>query len=390
MEQPEGFEERGEKGEKLVAKLNKSLYGLKQSGRNWNNILHQYLQKEGFTQSQADPCVYVRMTDPKQCVIVIVWVDDIIIAASLFELLTTVKESLGKRFKMKDLGELSWFLGTEFKCKESCIEMNQKQYIEKILLKFGMSDCKPKPSPCVLGIEKVSEEESPALGDPGEYRAMVGSLIYVMTGTRPDLCYIVTKLSQKLSKPTKANLETAKHVLRYLKGTSDQGLTFRKSNQPLKLNGFCDSDWGASVIDRRSITGYNFQLTSSGPVISWKSRKQQTVALSTCEAEYIALANAVQEAKFLRQLCKDMKVSTGGDDVLIQVDNQGAINLARNPVHHQRSKHIDIKYHFIRSVIQAGIVSLKYVPTEENIADIFTKPTSKGKLEKFKLFLLGS
>ncbi len=116
----------------------------------------------------------------------------------------------------------------------------------------------------------------------------------------------------------------------------------------------------------------------------------QTVALSTCEAEYSALANAVQEAKFLRQLCKDMKVSAGEDSVLIQVDNQGAINLARNPVHHQRSKHIDIKYHFIRSEIQAGIVSLEYVPTEENIADIFTKPTSKGKLEKFKLFMLGS
>jgi hypothetical protein len=122
--------------------------------------------------------------------------------------------------------------------------MNQRQYIEKILLKFGMADCKPKPTPCVLGNEKVSEEESPVLEDPGEYRAMVGSLIYVMTGTRPDLCYIVTKLSQKMSKPTIANLDMAKHVLRYLRGTSEQGLTYRKSNQLLKLNGFSDSDWG--------------------------------------------------------------------------------------------------------------------------------------------------
>ncbi|CAB4009852.1 Poly (gag pol) of Ty Copia retrotransposon [Paramuricea clavata] len=255
---------------------------------------------------------------------------------------------------MKDLGKLSWFLGTEFKCKESCIEMNQKQYIEKVLLKFGMADCKPKPTPCVLGIEKVSDEESPSLEDP------------------------VTKLSQKISKPTRANLDLAKHVLRYLRGTSEQGLTFRKSNVPLRLNGFCDSDWGASVADRRSITGYNFQLSSTGPLISWKSRKQPTVALSTCEAEYIALANAVQEAKFLRQLCIDMKVSISDDNVLIQVDNQGAINLARNPVHHQRSKHIDIKYHFIRSEIQVGTISLKYVPTEDNIADVFTKPASKA------------
>jgi hypothetical protein len=130
-------------------------------------------------------------------------------------------------------------------------------------------------------------------------------------------------------------------------------------------------------------------LSSTGPLISWKSRKQPTVALSTCEAEYIALANAVQEAKFLRQLCIDMKVSISDDNVLIQVDNQGAINLARNPVHHQRSKHIDIKYHFIRSEIQVGIISLKYVPTEDNIADVFTKPASKGTLEKFKHFMLG-
>ena len=252
-----------------------------------------------------------------------------------FILLTSVKESLGKRFKIKDLGKLSWFLGTEFNCNESGIEMNQTQYIEKVLLRFGKADCKPKPTPCILGVGKVSDEESPLLEDPGEYRAIVGSLIYVMKGTRPDLCYVVTKLSQKMSKPTRANLELAKHVLRYLKGTSGQGLSFRRSNEPLKLSGFCDSDWGASVDDRRSITGYSFQLSKTGPLISWKSRKQQTVALSTCEAEYVALSNAVQEAKFLRQLCLDMQVNTSDDNVVIQIDNQAAMNLARNPVHHQ-------------------------------------------------------
>ena len=124
------------------------------------------------------------------------------------------------------------------------------------------------------------------------------------------------------------------------------------------------------------------------PLISWKSRKQQTVALSTCKAEYISLANAVQEAKFLKQLCKDMNIVS--DDVLINVDNQGAINLAKNPVNHQRSKHIDIKYHFIRSEIQKGNVRLQYVTTEDNVADIFTKPATKAKLEKFKYFIMGN
>ena len=208
-----------------------------------------------------------------------------------------------------------------------------------------------------------------------------------MTGTRPDLCYIVTKLSQHMSKPKVADLNVAKHVLRYLKGTSEQGLKFRKSENPLSLIGFSDSDWGASISDRRSISGYSFQLSECGPLVSWKSRKQQTVALSTCEAEYIALAEAVREGKFLRQLCLDLKVLQVSNSVLVNVDNQGAIQLAKNPMFHKRSKHIDIKYHFIRSELELGTINVEYVASEDNLADIFTKPVGKTKLDKFKFFI---
>ena len=197
IDQPEGFEKHGDHSESLVCKLKKSLYGLKQSGRNWNNLLHTYLINENFTQSLADPCVYVRTTEDERCVIVIVWVDDIIIATSDSNSLQSVKKSLKDRFKMTDLGVLKWFLGTEFQCSESSIKMNQTRYIEKILAKFKMTDCKPKPTPCVLGLDKVLGEESPEMDDPRLYRAIVGSLIYVMTGTRPDLCYIVTKIITK-------------------------------------------------------------------------------------------------------------------------------------------------------------------------------------------------
>ena len=389
IEQPEGFDTQSQNSEKLVCKLKKSLYGLKQSGRNWNNLLHDYLINENFIQSLADPCLYVRMIDDKQYVIIIVWVDDIIIAASNLSSLENVKQSLKDRFKMTDIGRLKWFLGTEFQCIENSIKINQTRYIQKVLSKFKMTDCKPKPTPCVLGLDKLMEGESPELVDPRLYRAIVGSLIYVMTGTRPDLCYIVTKLSQKMSKPSQVDLSTAKHVLRYLKGTSELSLTFRKSNTPLTLQGYCDSDWGASTTDRPSVTGYNYQLSQTGPLISWKSRKQPTVALSTCEAEYIALANAVQEAKFLKQLCMDMQVSISEGKTIRRIDNQGAINLAKNPIHHQRSKHIDIKYHFIRLEVREKRVSLQYISSEENLADIFTKPASKGKLEKFKVIMLG-
>ena len=267
--------------------------------------------------------------------------------------------------------------------------MSQKQYIEKLMLRFGMAECKPKVTPTVLGLDKVVDTKSPELKDPTLYRAIVWSLIYVMTGTRPDLCYIVTKLSQNMSKPIEANLIAAKHVLRYLKGTIEQRLRFRKSESTLKLTGFCDSDWGGDVCDRRSISGYGFQLLDEGPLISWRSRKQPTVALSTCEAEYMALTDAVQEAKFLKQLCVDLNIVQVSYSVLVNGDNQGAINLAKNPMYHKRSKHIDVKYHFIRSEVRTGSIVLAYIPTDENVADIFTKPVSKVKLDKFGPFISG-
>ena len=170
---------------------------------------------------------------------------------------------------------MSWFLGTEFKYSEVVIEMSQKQCITKLLVKFGMAECKPKATPAVLGLEKVMDMESPESKDPTLYRAMVGSLIYMMTRTRPDLCYILTKLVQNMSKPTEANLSTAKQVLRYLKGSIDQSLKFRKS----ETYGVLRLRLGECVNDRRSISGYGFQLVSSGPLVSWTSQKQATVAL---------------------------------------------------------------------------------------------------------------
>ena len=202
-----------------------------------------------------------------------------------------------------------------------------------------------------------------------------------MSATRPDLCYIVTKLSQNMSKPTSDDLNLAKQVLRYIKGTISHSLCFEKSENDIRLVGFCDADWGASQ-DRKSITGYGFRMSDTGPLISWKSKKQQSVALSTCEAEYMALSSAVQEAKFLIQLAEDLELA-GLNSVTLHVDNQGAIALAKNPVHHQRSKHIDIRYHFVRSEVQRGLINLKYVASSENIADMFTKAISKTKLSIF-------
>ena len=339
MEQPEGFISDGENGEKLFWRLQKSLYGLKQSGRNWNNMLHEYLINEKFEQSLVDHCVYTRVTADSK-VILLVWVDDIIIAADSILTLTYVKNSLCLRFKMKDIGPLSWFLGIQFICQPDKIELNQSQYIEKILTKFNMADCKPRATPCDLSWNRVSEESEDNIDDPADeklYRSIVGSLIYAMSATRPDICFVVTHLSQFMSRPKKSHLCMAKHVLRYLRGTINYGLTYKKNDTHLNLNGFCDADWGSSQ-DRRSITGYTFHLFQNGPLISWKCRKQPTVALSTCEAEYMSICAAVQEAKFLVQLLKDMSTERENETVILNVDSQSAIALVKNPVFHQRSK----------------------------------------------------
>lgn len=388
VDQPEGYQVKSKTGEKLVFKLKKSLYGLKQSGRNWNNRLHCNLIEQGFVQSLVDPCVYTKHSSeqPISHNIIIVWVDDLILASNSEIFLKNVKSHLNKSFKMKDLGEISWFLGIEFNRTEQSISMCQAQHIERILNKFKMQDCKPKYTPSDMNLNKYCDEKAEPV-DERAYREIVGSLIYIMTATRPDLCYIVTKLSQYMSKPTKNHMIAAKHTLRYLKSTIDHKLVYNKSNQPFVLTGFCDSDWGNSSSDRKSTTGYGFLLGNQS-LISWKSRRQSTVALSTCEAEYMAMCAATQEGIFLKALLNDI---IGGkfDTFTLNCDNQGAIALSKNPVQHQRSKHIDIKYHFIRNEVQNGSVNVQYVPTTDNWADIFTKSVARSKLEIFRPIIMG-
>ncbi|KAL9987803.1 hypothetical protein ACROYT_G002165 [Oculina patagonica] len=383
MDQAEGFEVPPGSEGKLVYKLNKSLYGLKQSGRNWNHVLHCFLQENDFVQSPVDNCVYTKQVG-SGLVAMLVWVDDIIIAASDMVLLSKTKEMLNKRFHMKDLGRLSYFLGIHFEQGDGFVKMDQKRYISKVLERFEMSDCKPKPTPSEQKFEFGSENSV----DPKRYREAVGSLVYAMTCTRPDICWVVTKLSQFLTNPTKEHWVAVKHVLRYLKGTLDFELCYRKCDNGLTLIGYSDADWASSTDDRRSISGYCFSLNKAGPLISWKSRKQPTVALSSCEAEYIALAAAVQEGMYLIQIVND--VGEVNDPVLIFEDNQGTIALSMNPVNRQRSKHIDVRYHFIRNVQNAGKVIIKYCPTADMVADVMTKPVTKIKLQKFKSYIFGS
>ncbi|XP_057310095.1 uncharacterized protein LOC130648091 [Hydractinia symbiolongicarpus] len=375
-----------------VWKLNKSLYGLKQSGRNWHQLLHDFLCDIGFVQSHADPCVFVR----RQCgytIRLLVWVDDIIITSSKDELLNTVKIQLKNRFNMKDLGTLSSFLGIDFERGIDYVTMSQSRYLKNVLIRFSLNDCKPRNTPCEQNpaayiLDETSDTEKTD-NDTKLYRLMVGSIVYAMTCSRPDLSYVVTKLSQHLSKPENSDWIMVKHVFRYIKNTVSYTFTFRKLNhEEFRLYAFCDADWASSLDNGRSITGYCISINPSGPPISWRSKKQASVALSTCEAEFMALSLTAQETAYLTRLIKDL---TNFDlkPPVIKNDNQGTLALLKNPVKHMKAKHIDIRYHYIRECFQQNQIAVEYIPSSENKADIFTKPQKKHLLTMFKQYLFG-
>ena len=393
MEQPKGFERVSEDGKKYVCRLRKSLYGLKQSASNWRDVIHQFFLENKCSQSEADPCIFLMNTEIGKLIYVI-WVDDIIIASDSEKMMDHGKTILKKRFKMKDMGCISRFLGINFTRNiDGSITMDQKQYLQSILEKCGMEDCNPRSTPCELKPDTYYEDDS-IVNEP-EYRTIVGSLVYAMTCTRPDLSFIVSKLSQHLSRPTEGDWTLLKQVLRYIKGTMNYSLCFTKSISPMKIVGYSDSDWASCSEDRRSITGYYFRLNDEGPAISWKSRKQQTVALSTCEAEYMALCESSQEAVYLNRVFNDLVTDREAEavkDEPIQIygDNRGSIDIVKNPVKHNRTKHIDIRYHFIRELNQAKVITVNHVASDDNIADVLTKPLPKLKYEKFHHSLFGA
>ena len=379
MEQPSGYVKEGQ--EHMVCKLKRSLYGLKQSSRCWSNVFKSHMDSTGFKQSDADPCIFVK-GEKDDLTIVAVYVDDLIIVSKNPETMKKIKKSLATRFKMKDLGKLSYCLGISIvhDKEKKCILMHQKQYIQMLLEKYGLSEAKPVSTPANISVKLVKDDGVSKPIDSGQYQSMVGSLLYASIATRPDIANAVGAVSKFNSCPTEAHLTAVKRIFRYLKGTMDLGLKYQKSDD-FQLIGFSDADWAGDMSDRHSTTG-NLFVMSSGAV-RWVSRKQSVVALSTTEAEYIALSSATQETIWLRRLMSDFTAEQQLPTI-IKEDNQGTIAVARNPISHSRTKHIDIKFHYIREALRDGAVDLIYCPTERMTADILTKPLSRGRFEELR------
>ena len=285
--QEEGYEMKGK--EQLVCKLQKSIYGLKQSSRCWNVALESQLRKMGFTQSKFDPCIY--MSVGENTFYMSVYVDDMILAGKDEAKMKSIKEELSSRFDIKDLGKLSYFLGMSIiqNKEENKIWMGQPMYTEKILTKMDMDNCKPVKTPVDPGNRLVKATEDKDVLDQQSYQSLVGSLVYLATCTRPDIAYAVGTLARFGSKPNQSHWTAAKRVLRYLKGTSNFGILFRGNDTSAPV-GYSNADWAGDREDRKSTSGYIFCI-AGGPV-SWRSKKQDTVSISTAEAEYVALSSA--------------------------------------------------------------------------------------------------
>lgn len=373
MTLPPGY---GRKGETRVCRLLKSLYGLKQASRNWYSKLSFVLLSAGYSQSHADHSLFTR-TYGSSFTAVLVYVDDILIAGNDLTAITDLKFFLADNFKLKDLGTLKYFLGLEVARSSSGIFISQRKYALDILADSGMTGSRPASFPMEQHL-KLTPEDGDLLSDPSSYRRLVGRLIY-LTITRPDICFCVNMLSQFMQAPREPHYQAALHVLRYLKSSPGHGLFF-PSTCDLRVSAYCDSDWASCPITRRSTTGFIVMLGTSP--ISWRTKKQPVVSRSSAEAEYRAMAYTTCEIVWLKNLLSELMV-LHPQRITLHCDNQAALHITRNPVFHERTKHIEIDCHYVREKFRSGLLMPQYISTQHQIADIFTKALGKEKFQHF-------
>ncbi|KPI92981.1 Copia protein [Papilio xuthus] len=356
----------------FVCKLNKALYGLKQAARCWFETFEQSLKREGFQNSSVDRCLYVLNNgDVNKNIYVVLYVDDLVISCSENERMQNFKRYLMSKFKMTDLNDIKLFLGIKITRSENEISFDQSAYINRVLDKFNMQDCKPVNTPLESKLNYEALNSDVTYNAP--CRNVIGCLMYIMICTRPDLSTCVNILSRYTKFNNKELWQCLKRVLRYLKGTINLKLCYKRSEYNHILSGYVDSDWGGQdTRDRKSTTGYLFKAFDIC-TITWSTRKQMSVAASSTEAEYMALYEAVREALWLKSLAVSMHICIDKPIVIFE-DNNGCISIANNPTNHKRTKHIDIKYHFSREQIEKNVITLNYIPTGRQLADALTKP----------------
>lgn len=358
MTQAPGFESENN----TVYKLVKSIYGLREAPAVWNRVLSDVLVKDGFKRVESEISLYL-----KKGIMVGVYVDDILISAETEGEIDKVKLLLKSNFRMKDMKGITKFIGMNIKQSPLGIEISLSDYIEKMLEDFGMTECNTVRTPTMSGLDLETIDAEPKLCDATEYRSLVGKLIFSANVCRFDTAYITGVLARHFHAPEERHYKAAKHVLRYLKGTKDFALSY---NNHEGIQVFCDADWASTSRDRKSLTGYLVKL--GGSAISWSSKKQHSVSLSTTESEFYAMCSVAKEIVWILLVLDPMDLAIELP-ITVYSDNQSAISLASHPTLHARTKHISIRCHYIRDLIASGIIVFRHISTVEMQADLLTK-----------------
>lgn len=387
MEMPEGFEQPG-----MVCHLKKSLYGLKQSPRNWYRLVSTFLVDTlAFQATVSDPCLFWKKSRTGQLILLFLFVDDMQVAFDKSDEgeWSEDHEKLWRRFNITDLGESKFMLGMRIRRDRSArtITLDQELYVTKALEKFGLDQSKPTrtPGPCSSHDDQVLDQAVAShekLVDLKLFQEKVGTLLYAAISTRPDIGFAVNKLTQRMQSPTVDDMKTCDRVFRYLAGTKTHGLLFGRSrrntsatssNSSIVVSAWADSDWAGDPEDRKSISGWIAMV--NGDPVSWASKKQKVVSQSSTEAELYAEAAAINESKWLQGLLKEIGVlkSRSSAVPVIYGDNQSAQALSKNGIKSERTKHISTKYAFIHDEVSSERVKLQWIPTTEQLADILTK-----------------
>ena len=381
MEQPEGWVVPGK--EDHVCLLKKAIYGLKQASRQWNAKIHKSLLDLGFTRTYSDAGVYVYSQESGEhtCVIVL-YVDDLLLMGNSTPFVNDVKRKLSSEYQMTDLGPVQRFLGLRIRRERSerRLFVDQSEYIQTVLERFQMSNCKEARTPLPAGavLEKNTEISSEEFRT--KYQSIIGSIMYAMLGTRPDIAFAVTRLAKFAANPSKEHMRLAYYILRYMQGTKGYALCYDGSSNS-GLIAYSDSDWAEDRDDRHSTSGFVFMMANC--VVSWVSRRQPTVSLSSTEAEYKAASDCCRQMAWLRNFGEELGDNMSAPTPLC-LDNQGSIFLSVNPVVDRRTKHIEIRYHYIREFYERGETEIYYVASEDQLADALTKNVPLSSIEHFR------
>ncbi|GJW61361.1 retrovirus-related pol polyprotein from transposon TNT 1-94 [Tanacetum coccineum] len=371
VSQPDGFVDPDKPNH--VYKLKKALYGLKQAPRAWYDMLSSFLISNDFSKGSVDPTLFIRR-EGNDLILVQIYVDDIIFAASTPELCDLFAKIMCSKFKMSMMGKISFFLGLQISQSPRGIFINQSKYALESLKKYGYESCDPVDTPMVEK-SKLDEDKEGKAVDPSHYRGMIGTLLY-LTASRPDLQFAICMCARYQARPTEKHLNAVKRIFRYLKGTVHRGLWYPKDSS-FALTAFADADHAGCQDTRRSTSG-SIQLLGDR-LVSWSSKRQKSAAISSTEAEYIALSGCCAQVLWMRSQLTDY--GFGFNKIPMYCDNKSAIALCCNNVQHSRSKHIDIRFHFIKEHVENGVIELYFVNTEYQLADIFTKALGRERIE---------